>query len=82
MTAATLTYPLDLIRTKLSVVVDNPKDGGSKPSIIGTGRQIFRADGFFGLYRGLFATFCVSAPLFSLQPIEYHPLRRLQDGIL
>ena len=64
MTAATLTYPLDLIRTKLSVVVDNPKDGGSKPSILGTGRQIFRTDGFFGLYRGLFATFCVSTFFF------------------
>ena len=60
MTAATLTYPLDLIRTKLSVVVDNPNAGGQKPSIIGTGRQIYRADGFFGLYRGLFATFAVS----------------------
>ena len=37
MTATTITYPLDLIRTKVSVVVDNPKLSGSKPSIIGTG---------------------------------------------
>ena len=36
MTASTLTYPLDLIRTKLSI---NLKDSQSKrPSILGTGR--------------------------------------------
>ena len=35
MTASTLTYPLDLIRTKLSI---NVSDSSVKPSIIGTGR--------------------------------------------
>ena len=35
MTANTLTYPLDLIRTKLSVSVSDSK---IKPSIIGTGK--------------------------------------------
>ena len=35
MTASTLTYPLDLIRTKLSI---NVADSSVKPSIMGTGR--------------------------------------------
>ena len=34
MTASTLTYPLDLIRTKLSI---NVADSTVKPSIVGTG---------------------------------------------
>ena len=43
MTASTLTYPLDLIRTKLSIIVDNPNaEGGKKPSIMGTGRMIYK----------------------------------------
>ena len=35
MTASTLTYPLDLIRTKLSIAV---ADSTIKPSILGTGK--------------------------------------------
>ena len=61
MTASTLTYPLDLIRTKLSIVVNNPNaEGGKKPTIMGTGAQIYNKGGFFGLYRGLFSTLFVS----------------------
>ena len=61
MTASTLTYPLDLIRTKLAVIVDNPTaEGMKKPSIIGTGVNIYRQGGFFGLYRGLPSTLFVS----------------------
>ena len=64
MTASTLTYPLDLIRTKLSVIVNNPKaEGGPKPSIIGTGVDIYRQGGFFGLYRGLPSTLFVRTSL-------------------
>ena len=57
MTASFLTYPLDLIRTVLSVNVDNPN--GVKPSIIGVGKEIFARDGVRGLYRGLPATLYV-----------------------
>ena len=57
MTASTLTYPLDLIRTKLSISV---ADAGVKPSIYGTGLQIYQAGGFTGLYRGLPSTLFVS----------------------
>lgn len=53
MTASTLTYPLDLIRTKLSIIVD---DGGKKPTIAGVGRNIYATRGFFGFYQGLFST--------------------------
>ena len=39
MSASILTYPLDLIRTMLSVHVDNPNM--KKPTIVGTGVTIF-----------------------------------------
>ena len=68
MTASTLTYPLDLIRTKLSIAVDNPKvAGGQKPSIVGTGVNIYRQGGFIGLYRGLPSTLFVSTSRDTLQ---------------
>ena len=57
MTASTLTYPLDLIRTKLSI---NVADSTIKPSIWGTGKQIVRESGFTGLYKGLPSTLFVS----------------------
>ena len=59
ISASTLTYPLDLIRTKLAIVVDNPS-ATEKPSILGCGRNIYRTNGFFGLYQGLFSTLFVS----------------------
>lgn len=58
MTASFLTYPLDLIRTVLSVNVDNPN--GVKPSIFGVGKEIYARAGIRGLYRGLPATLYVS----------------------
>lgn len=57
MTASFLTYPLDLIRTVLSIP---DKPNGVKPSILGVGKEIFARDGIRGLYRGLPATLYVS----------------------
>ena len=56
-TASFLTYPLDLIRTHLTVTVDW---GNQKPSISNSARAIYREAGFFGFYKGLFATLIVS----------------------
>lgn len=39
MTASTLTYPLDLIRTKLAV---NVADSSIKHTILGTGKRIYQ----------------------------------------
>ena len=57
MTASTLTYPLDLIRTKLAIHV---ADSTIKPSIYSVGKQIVKETGFTGLYKGLPATLFVS----------------------
>ena len=76
MTASTLTYPLDLIRTKLSIAVDNP-GASERPSMAGVGRQIYRTEGFFGLYKGLFSTLFVSKILACLTycyRASYHTL--------
>ena len=59
ITASTLTYPLDLIRTKLSIQVTNID--GTKPSIWWTGKKIVREGGsIFALYKGLPSTLFVS----------------------
>ena len=59
-TATTVTYPLDLIRTILSVSFENPYIKGRRPSIYKTGRKIYGIDGYKGLYRGLSSTIFVS----------------------
>ena len=64
MTASTLTYPLDLIRTVISINVQK-EAGGKQPGILESGQDIFRKEGFRGLYRGLPATLYVSHFVYS-----------------
>ena len=87
MTASTLTYPLDLIRTKLSIVV---ADGTNKPSILGTGAEIYRKGGFISLYKGLPSTLFVSSlnsrstsSLTYLSPcLGNHAIHWFQNGLV
>ena len=87
MTASTLTYPLDLIRTKLSILV---ADSTIKPSIWGTGKQIVREGGVLSLYKGLPSTLFVSKNkhLFivltgwSFTSIGNHSLHWVKNGIV
>ena len=63
MTASFLTYPLDLIRTLLSINVGKKGEGSKvveNPTIMGTARQVIREHGPLGLYKGLFSTLFVS----------------------
>ena len=86
MTASTLTYPLDLIRTKLSIVV---ADSAVKPSIWGTGVQIYQQGGFLSLYKGLPSTLFVSQASMTASNsacrfliIGHYAIHRLQDGLV
>ena len=77
MTATALTYPLDLIRLKLSIRVD---PGVDRPGMIGTGKYIYQKRGILGLYRGISSSLFVSL-LFSHSVFsEHHSLRWCQDG--
>lgn len=72
MTASTLTYPLDLIRTKLSI---NVADASVKPSIWGTGQKIVQEGGFLSLYRGLPSTLFGITPYIGLKMASFDILR-------
>jgi solute carrier family 25 (mitochondrial phosphate transporter), member 23/24/25/41 len=58
MTASSLTYPLDLIRTVLSIRVEGAE--GKPPSMGACAKKIVARDGFRGLYKGMGATLLVS----------------------
>lgn len=72
MSASTLTYPLDLIRTVLSVKV---QDDGVKTSILKTGVEIFKREGPRGLYKGLNATLIGITPYVGLKMASYDILK-------
>ena len=72
MTASTLTYPLDLIRTKLSVKV---ADATVKPSIWGTGKQIVREGGVLSLYKGLPSTLFGITPYIGFKMASFDILK-------
>jgi len=69
MTASFLTYPLDFIRTIISVKVDGVSD--IKPTILGTGKEVFMKDGIRGLYRGLPATMYSIIPYVGIKMASF-----------
>lgn len=80
MTASFLTYPLDLIRTLLSINVGKKGEGSkvvANPTIMGTARQVVREHGFLGLYKGLFSTLFVSKIDLMTFVSGYYTLRGL-----
>lgn len=64
MTASTLTYPLDVIRTVLSIKV---QDSSVKPSIIRCGLEIYKDHGHRGLFKGLNATLISITPFIGFK---------------
>ena len=72
ITASTLTYPLDLIRTVLTInVTEDTKNLG----IWSCGKHIYRKDGFFGLYRGWFATMIGITPYIAFKMCSFDMLK-------
>lgn len=74
MTASTLTYPLDLIRTKLSI---NVADAKIKPTVMGTAKQIVRDQGARGLYKGLGASLVGITPYIGIKMASFDILKSI-----
>lgn len=73
VTATSLTYPLDFIRSRLSL----QKPGMQIYSGIWDGlRQVVRADGFLGVYRGLMPTLAGIIPYSGTQLMVYDSARQ------
>ncbi|OMJ67661.1 hypothetical protein SteCoe_35116 [Stentor coeruleus] len=74
--ASFCTYPLDLVRTILSINVDRAGSGITKETL-----RIFRSEGFFGLYKGLNMTLFGIAPFIGIKMSTFDILKAhyLQD---
>lgn len=77
MTAVAVTYPLDLIRTRLSAL-ENVR--GQYNGIWSAFRVITRQEGFVGLYRGLFATSLGVIPYNAIQFNTYELMKMFLAG--
>jgi len=66
---STLTYPLDLVRTFLSIQTAGNKTEvmGDKPSMMGGMINIVKKNGFFGLYKGWAMSMIGIVPYLALQ---------------
>lgn len=71
MTASTLTYPLDLIRTYLSINVES----GQKMSISEQTKVIYRSHGLLGFYRGWFASMVGITPYVGIKMATFDILK-------
>jgi Mitochondrial carrier protein len=71
ITATLLTYPLDLLRTRLGV--SNPVCGanGRPLGALSLTRHIFRRNGIKGLYSGIRPTLIAIAPFVAVQQATY-----------
>lgn len=72
MTAATICYPLDLVRSVLSVQTTNENYKGIADAM----RSIVKADGILGLYRGLGPTLMGIAPYIAINMTTFDLLKR------
>ncbi|PWN30503.1 mitochondrial carrier [Jaminaea rosea] len=72
----TLTYPLDVLRRRMQVAgMKNSKLGYSDKSAIDAIRNIIRADGFTGLYRGLWPNLLKVAPSIGVSFLVYETVQ-------
>ena len=72
MTANTITYPLDLIKTILSVQL-NPRH--YKKGIIGHVKIIYQKEGILGFYKGWFTTMIGIAPYIAIKMATFDALK-------
>ena len=72
MTANTITYPLDLIKTILSVQL-NPRH--YKKGIIGHVKIIYQKDGILGFYKGWYTTMIGIAPYIAIKMATFDALK-------
>ena len=63
VTAQTLTYPMDLLKTYMTINIDN----ATKPSMWKLTQEIIARDGIMGLYRGLGVSNCGIAPFIGIK---------------
>lgn len=73
MTASTLTYPLDLIRTRLSINTQS----GAQLSMLGVAKQIYGEGGIRGMYRGLGATLFGITPYIGIKMATFDILKTI-----
>lgn len=72
----TLTYPLDVLRRRMQVAgMQNSKLGYSDKNAIDAIRNIIRADGFTGLYRGLWPNLLKVAPSIGVSFLVYESVQ-------
>ena len=80
ITSVTFTYPLDIIRTRLSVQsasFSGLQREAKLPGMWGTGVKMYRTEGgFMGLYRGIIPTIAGVAPYVGLNFMFYESVRQ------
>ena len=74
-TACFACYPLDLVRTRLTVMKTPSSSGSIFGSIISTMQSIVRTEGIIGLYRGVLVSVCVTTPTFGISFCVYGTVR-------
>eukprot|EP00908_Phaeocystis_cordata_P021370 Transcript_3721.p4 GENE.Transcript_3721~~Transcript_3721.p4 ORF type:complete len:182 (-),score=86.44 Transcript_3721:196-741(-) len=67
LTSVLLTYPLELVRTRMSFRICAGGTCDPYPTLRGTLRAVFRRDGFLGLYAGVAATLVGALPFEGLK---------------
>lgn len=73
VTSLLCTYPLDLVRSRLTVQTTEEKYKG----IAATFRMVYREEGFKGLYKGMLTSIMGVAPYVAINFTTYETLKRL-----
>lgn len=80
-TACFACYPLDLVRTRLTVMKTPSSSGSIFGSITSTMQSIVRSEGIIGLYRGVLVSVCVTTPTFGISFCVYGTVKEKILGL-
>ena len=64
------TYPIDVVRTKITVNMNVSSIGKSNSTILGSFREIWKVDGIRGLYKGFVPTIAAVGPFLACQMVS------------
>ncbi|KAK3028620.1 hypothetical protein RJ639_039963 [Escallonia herrerae] len=79
--SSTVTFPLDLVRRRMQLEGAGGRARVYKTGLTGTFRDIARAEGLGGLYRGILPEYCKVVPSVGIVFMTYEKMKQLLSEV-
>ncbi|XP_078445251.1 uncharacterized protein LOC144714390 [Wolffia australiana] len=79
--SSSVTFPLDLVRRRMQLEGAGGRARVYNKGLLPTFGQIFKTEGFRGLYRGILPEYCKVVPSIGIVFLTYESLKRFLSGV-